>query len=83
MASGLSSVTNQWVKLKIKVAGAASSVRITSWLNDAPVHDCTTTSSTIATGSVGRDELRKLDPRRIRRLPRIDPLISAVGSGTT
>ena len=52
VASGLSAVTNVWVKLRLQVSGSGS-VRLRSWLNDAPVHDCTTTSSTIPTGNAG------------------------------
>jgi hypothetical protein len=53
VASGVSPVTNTWVKLKIAVSGTGSSVRIRSWLNDGTIHDCTTTSSTIPTGNAG------------------------------
>jgi pectate lyase len=51
--SGVSPVTNTWVKLKVAVSGSGSSVRIRSWMNDGMVHDCTTTSSTIPTGNAG------------------------------
>jgi len=51
--SGLSAVTNTWMKLKLQVSGSAASVVIRSWLNDGPVHQCTTTSSTIASGNAG------------------------------
>lgn len=51
--SQLPAVVNTWVSLKIRVAGPANDVHILTWLNGNPVHDCTTTSSTIAAGSAG------------------------------
>ncbi len=50
--SGLSSVVGSWVTLRLKVSGS-SSVHIQSWLNGDVVHDCTTTSGTVASGAFG------------------------------
>jgi hypothetical protein len=51
--SGLSSLTNTWIDLKIQVSGSAGNVHILTWVNGKPVHDCTTTSSTLAMGAAG------------------------------
>jgi hypothetical protein len=51
--SGLSTLTNTWIDLKIQVSGVAGNVHILTWVNGNPVHDCTTTSSTLAAGNAG------------------------------
>jgi pectate lyase len=53
VASGLPAVTNAWLDLKIQVSGPAGNVRIRTWVNASPVHDCTTTSSTLGAGNAG------------------------------
>lgn len=51
--SGLSSLTNTWIDLKLQVSGAAGNVHILTWVNGNAVHDCTTKSSTVAAGKAG------------------------------
>jgi pectate lyase len=51
--SGLSTLTNTWIDLKIQVSGAGGNVHILTWVNGNAVHDCTTTSSTVAAGKAG------------------------------
>jgi len=51
--SELPSVTGAWITLKMQVSGPTNDVHIQTWLNGDPIHDCTTTSSTIAAGSAG------------------------------
>lgn len=43
----------QWFTLKMSVSGAAASVNIKTYLNGVLKHDCTTTSSTVTSGSAG------------------------------
>jgi hypothetical protein len=45
--------TNAWLTLKMSVTGNAGSVRIQTYINGQPRHDCTTTSSPLAQGRVG------------------------------
>jgi hypothetical protein len=42
-----------WFTLKMTVSGAASSVRIRTYVDDVLKHDCMTTSSTVANGRAG------------------------------
>jgi pectate lyase len=51
--TGLASLTNTWVTLKMQVSGPTNNVRIVTWLNGTQVHDCITTSSTVAAGNAG------------------------------
>jgi hypothetical protein len=45
--------TTGWFTLKMAVTGNAGSVRIQTFINDQPKHDCTTTSSPLTQGQVG------------------------------
>lgn len=51
IASGIDAT--KWFTLKMSVSGAAGSVKIKTYLNGVLKHDCTTTSSTVASGSAG------------------------------
>jgi hypothetical protein len=51
-SSGLTSLNTQ-VTLKLQVSGPAANVVLKTWLNGTPVHTCTTTSSTAASGAAG------------------------------
>jgi pectate lyase len=53
VASSLSPLTNAWADLKIKISGPTGNVRVLTWVNAKPVHDCTTTSSTVTAGNAG------------------------------
>lgn len=48
-----SASANVWYTLRLEVTGPANSVHLRSFIDGKPAHDCTVTSSTLASGSAG------------------------------
>jgi hypothetical protein len=43
----------EWFTLKLQVTGPSGNVRLRTYLNGTPVHDCTSTATTTASGKIG------------------------------
>jgi hypothetical protein len=44
---------SEWFTLKLQVTGPEGNVRLRTYLNGTPIHDCTTTATTAASGKAG------------------------------